>query len=31
MYAEDVGQIFAPKMEDLTGDWRRVPIEELCD
>jgi hypothetical protein len=23
-------QIFAPKMEDLTGDWRRLPIEELC-
>ena len=24
-------QIFAPKMEDVTGDWRRLPIEELCD
>jgi hypothetical protein len=24
-------QIFAPKMEDLIGDWRKLPIEELCD
>jgi len=24
-------QIFASKVEDLTGDWRRLPIEELCD
>ena len=24
-------QIFAFKMEDLAGDWRRLPIEELCD
>jgi len=24
-------QIFEPKMKDLTGDWRILPIEELCD
>jgi hypothetical protein len=24
-------QIFEPKMEDLIGDWWRLPIEELCD
>ena len=24
-------QIFAPKTEDLTGDWRRLSIEEPCD
>jgi hypothetical protein len=24
-------QIFELKMQDLTGDWRRLPIEELCD
>jgi hypothetical protein len=24
-------QIFAPKLEDLTGDWRRLSIEDLCD
>jgi hypothetical protein len=24
-------QTFAPKMEDVTGHWRILPIEELCD
>jgi hypothetical protein len=24
-------QIFAPKMKDITGLWRRLPIEEHCD